>query len=280
MPCAIAVADDIRNGIPRGAVDTEHLFGFTEGTDIGTVGEKEVEADSTFRSGKGTGSYANAASEFEFKYTAFQSFRISAAGTFAYFDIAGVTGMEDRREAVAQSVSFDARFRLLDRDHSLVGLSLGIEPHWGFSDETCGVPINHFGTQILLRADREFALDRLFGALNLLFDTDRTHLLPTGGVEQEPTFGAGIALAGQILPRVWIGGEVRYLRSYDGTALKMFSGEALYFGPTLSARLGDRSWLSAAWNAQLWGGAAGLPGALDLTNFERYQVKFRIGFEF
>jgi hypothetical protein len=179
-----------------------------------------------------------------------------------------------------QSVSLDARFRLLDRDRSPFGLTLSVGPHWGFADETSGVPTNHFGVEILLRADREILSDRLFGGMNLLFDTDRTHLLAEGRVEQEPTLGAGTALAVQVAPSVWMGGEARYLRSYDGAALNKFSGQALYLGPTLYARLGEKAWLSAAWSFQAWGGAAGFPGALDLMNFERHQFKFRIGYEF
>jgi hypothetical protein len=272
-------ADGARNSTSSG-VDTEHLFGFTEGTDIGAAGEKEVEVDSTFRSGKHTGSFATAASEIEFKYTAFENFRISAAATLAYYDIVGVAGMKDRRQAAAQSVSFDARFRLLDRDRAPFGLTLSVEPHWGFADETSGVRIDHFGIEMLLRADREIVPDRLFGGLNLLFDTDRTRLLAAGGIEQEPTLGIGAAIAAKVAPGVWIGGEARYLRSYDGAALNTFSGQGIYLGPTLYARLGERGWLSAAWNFQAWGVAAGISGTLDLVNFERHQLKFRVGYEF
>ena len=261
-------------------VDTEHLFGFTEGTDIGAAGEKEVEVDSTFRSGKQTGSFATAASEIEFKYTAFENFRISAVATLAYYDIVGAAGLEDRRQAAAQSVAFDARFRLLDRDRAPFGLTLSVQPHWGFADETSGVRVDHFGIEMLLRADREIVPDWLFGGLNLLFDTDRTRLLAAGGIEQEPTLGIGAAIAAKVAPGVWIGGEARYLRSYDGAALNTFSGQGIYLGPTLYARLGERGWLSAAWNFQAWGGATGTSGALDLVNFERHQLKFRVGYEF
>jgi hypothetical protein len=62
--------------------------------------------------------------------------------------------------------------------------------------------------------------------------------------------------------------------------LNTFSGQGIYLGPTLYARLGERGWLSAAWNFQAWGGATGIPGALDLVNFERHQLKFRVGCEF
>jgi hypothetical protein len=76
-----------------------------------------------------------------------------------------------------------------------------------------------------------------------------------GGVELQPTTGIGMALANQVTPGVWMGGEVRYFRSYEGARLETFTGQALYVGPTLYAKLGKKGWLSAAFSFQLWGGA-------------------------
>src|SRR5262249_29569798 len=61
-----------------GDVDTEHMFGFTEGSDIGEAGEKELEADSTGRFGKFGGSYNNVATTLEAKYSFSDYFRLSA----------------------------------------------------------------------------------------------------------------------------------------------------------------------------------------------------------
>lgn len=280
-PAAIApsrAAGGARAG--NSSIDTEDLFGFVEGSDIGARGQTEAEADTSIRFGKHSGSFADTASQLELKYTALQNFRISADATLAFYDIAGVAGLEDRREAAVQSLSFDARFRVLDRAIAPFGVTLSIEPHLGFADETSGVPINHFGIVALLLADREIVPDRLFGALDLSFDTDRTHRLVTGVIAQEPTPGIGAALAARVMPGVWLGAEARYLRAYDGAALNLLSGQALYVGPTLYARPGENIWLSVAWNFQAWGEASGFPGALDLVNFERHQVKFRVGYEF
>jgi len=261
-------------------VDTEHLFGFIEGADIGRKGEGEIVIDTTLRAGKSTGSFANTASELEFKYTAFENFRISAAAALAYYDIAGVAGISDARRAAIQSLSFDARFRVLDRSQAPVGLTLSVAPHWGLVDETSGVRTDHFGTEIQLFADRELAPDRLVGAVNLLFANDRARLLASDGIEQESLLGAGAALAAQVMPGLWLGGEARYLRDYSGAALNVFSGQAVYVGPTLYARLGRKAFVSAAWDIQIHGRAIAAPGALDLANFERHQAKLRFGFEF
>jgi hypothetical protein len=261
-------------------VDTEHVFGFVEGADIGGQAEREFMIDTTLRDGRSTGSFADTASELELKYTAFQNFRISAGATLAYYDITGVTGFGDVGHGAVQSLFFDARLRLLDRDRAPFGLTLSVSPHWGFIDETSGVPAGHFGTETQLLADYEFKPDRLVGAINLLFDNDRTRLVAFDGLQHESLVGAGAALATQIMPGLWLGGETRYLRDYSGSALDVFTGQALYIGPTVYARLGGNAFASVAWNFQIWGGATAAPGALDLTNFERHQVKLRFGFDF
>jgi len=62
-------------------VDTEHMFGFTEGSDIGEAGEKELEADSTGRFGRFGGSYSNVATTLEAKYSFSDKFRLSVDAT-------------------------------------------------------------------------------------------------------------------------------------------------------------------------------------------------------
>ena len=253
-PLALAAAARASAAAPDAElVDTEDVFGFVEGADIGRAGKQETEIDVTSRTGKGTGTYRNAAAQVEYKYTAFDNFRIAGVATFAYYDIASVTGLNDLGQAAVQSLSFDARFRLIDRDKSPFGLTLSVQPHWGFSDETSGMPLHHFGWGALLLADHELLPKRVVGGVNFLFDTDRTRLLPNHAIEQAPTAGIGAALAAQTLPGLWLGGELRYLRSYEGTALEAFSGQALYAGPTLYTRIGQQGWMSATFNVQVWG---------------------------
>ena len=69
-------------------------------------------------------------------------------------------------------------------------------------------------------------------------------------------------------------------RAYQGVALDHLAGQALFFGPTLYARLSKRQWVIAAWSPQVAGRAASVPGSLDLTHFERHQAKVQFGLEF
>src|SRR5262245_48476071 len=78
---ALATAATVGAGTAAGAgahaeIDTEHLFGFTEGTDIGTPGERELESDTIGRFRRRNGSYNAVESELEAKYTLSESLRI------------------------------------------------------------------------------------------------------------------------------------------------------------------------------------------------------------
>jgi hypothetical protein len=282
LAAALACAAVMAQAEPRkhDEIDSEHLFGFVEGADIGEAKEREFVADTSGRLGKGSGRYRSVTTTFEAKYVALDNLRFSSAAAFAYTAISGVPGFEDRSSASPQSVSFGVRYRMLDRERAPFGLTVGVEPRWSFIDGATGALAEKQSAEFVLLADREFVPGRVFGALNVLYEPERTKLRGSSEADRESTLGAGGALTAQIVSGVFLGGETRYLRRYEGLAVNGFAGHALYLGPTLYAKLGGRWWGSLAWNAQVWGAAEGRSGALDLTHFEHHHVKIRFGLSF
>jgi len=273
-------ADPRKPGDAARDIDSEHLFGFTEGSDIGERGEREAEADSTGRFGKGGGSYAALSTAFEAKYTATDYFRVGMSATLAAYNLSGVPGFDDRNAVTVQDIAGDLRYRMLDREKAPIGLTFAFEPHWGFADNASGAPADRLGAKFSLLADSELVADRLYGALNLLYEPEQTRLHGSSEVARESTLTFGAAVAAQIRPGLFWGGEVRYLQRYDGLAFDSLAGQAVYAGPTFYAKLAKDWWISAAWNVQIAGGKPGLSSALDLTDFERHQAKLRLGFTF
>jgi hypothetical protein len=53
-----------------------------------------------------------------------------------------------------------------------------------------------------------------------------------------------------------------------------------FLGPTLYAKFADRWQLTAAWSIQIAGQTTGSSSSLDLTNFVRYEARFRVVSEF
>ncbi len=196
------------------------------------------------------------------------------------YDISGVSGFSDQRYAAFGGFSADFRYRLLDRASAPFGFAVGAEPHWGRADDITGEPVNQYGVDFVAAADWEIVRDRIVAAFNLIYqpDTQRSNL--TGTWSQESTAGVALGVMAQIRPGIFIGGEARYLRQYDGIGLDSLTGQGFFVGPTLCAKISERAWITLAWRAQVAGHATAIPGSLDLVNFERQQARVLFGVDF
>jgi hypothetical protein len=261
-------------------IDTEHIFAFMIGTDVGDPGEREFQSQTTGRFGKDGGRYRAAGQELEMEFVPAKDFRIELGGTFAAYDINGVAGLDNRRQLAWQGASVDFRYRFLDRETSPFGLTFAIEHELNTIDETTGAAAWHYGTEIALAFDREIVPNRTVAAINLLYQPEWTRFAATGQADQESTIGAAFALMTRVQPNILFGGEARYFRKYEGIGLEQFAGEALFIGPTAYFQLSESSRLTLAWSVQAWGRSAGSNAALDLVNFERHQARVVFGVNF
>jgi hypothetical protein len=268
------------NCVHAEGIDTEHLFGFMIGTDVGSPGEREFQSQTTGRFSKSGGRYRAIGQEFELEFVPARNFRIEIGSAFAAHDINGVPDFEDRRQLAWEGVSVDLRYRFLDRDTAPLGLTFAFESHADRIDETTAAAVRNYGTAFTLAFDRELIPNFAVAALNLIYQPEWTRLVGTGAAEPESTVGAAFAVMAQMRPGFLVGGEARYLRKYQGIALQEFSGEALFVGPTAYFQLSERSRLTLAWSFQAWGRSARSSAALDLADFERHQARLVFGVNF
>jgi hypothetical protein len=261
-------------------VDSEHLFGLTEGSDIGTRGEREVELEFAGRWGKHDGTYRALSQTGALKLTLTDSFRVAPVVAIDRHQIGGVPGLTDTNQWALSELAFEMKFRATDRQNAPFGLTFGVTPAWGHVDETSGERTRSYGASVTALADKELIADRLFAAFNLVFATGAARVRSTGVWERDSALGVSAALSGRASERVFVSAEVRYERVFDGMGLDRFAGHGMFAGPAIYVRLSETAWISALWNAQIAGRAAGEAGALDLTNFERHLVKMRLGIQF
>jgi len=272
-----------RDGKTREAgsrIDTEHIFGFVEGGDIGEPGDIELEKETGARFGKRAGAYAAVSTLFDLKYVPFDRLLVSPGFLMSYHSVSAVPDMSDRQQLTFQGLWFEVKYQLLDRAKAPFGLTLFASPRWTRIDEKSGERADQYSAEFTLSLDKEIVPGQVFGALNLIYEPEVSRSHETGEREREATLGLGVALSGQVRPGMFVGAEARYLQSREGLIPNALKGEAFFLGPTLYTKLSAHSFLSVAWNAQVSGRAAGEPGALDLTNFERHQVRLRVGYEF
>jgi len=262
------------------AIETEHLFGFTIGSDVGNVGEREFEGSVTGRFSKRTGTYGAGSGTMSAEFVPLTNLRTEFTAAFNAYDITGVSGLADRHSGTLGGFSADIRYRLLDRGSAPFGLAIGAEPHWSRADDVSGAPVSEYGVDFVAAADWEIIRDRVVAAFNVLYQPDTARSKLTGLWSQQSTTGVAMGVMAQIRPGIFIGGEARYLRQYDGIGLDSLAGQGLFAGPTLYIKFSESTWMTLAWSAQVAGHAAATPGSLDLVNFERRQARLLFGINF
>jgi hypothetical protein len=261
-------------------IETEHLFGFTIGSDVGEVGERELEGSLTGRFSKRTGTYDAGSGTMSMEFVPMSNLRTEFTAAANSYDITGVSGFADQRYTAFGGLSADIRYRLLDRASAPFGFAVGAEPHWGRADDITGQPANQYGIDFVAAADREIIPDRVVAAFNLLYQPNVMRVKLTGTWSQESTAGATFAVMAQVHSGIFVGGEVRYLRQYDGLGFDSLAGQGFFAGPTVYFKLSERAWMTLAWSSQLAGHATAVAGSLDLVNFERQQGRLLFGVNF
>src|SRR6195952_1332945 len=131
-------------------IDTEHLFAFMIGSDVGNVGEREFQTQTTGRFSKAAGNYRAIGQEFELEFVPIRNFRVELGGTFATHDIFGVPGFADRNQFEGQGISLDLRYRFLDREKDPFGMTLAVEGQVDRIDETTAARVRQYGTEFTL----------------------------------------------------------------------------------------------------------------------------------
>ena len=77
-------------GLHAEGIDTEHLFGFTIGSDVGEAGEREFQNQATGRFGKSGGSYRALTNSAELEFVPIKNFRLEFSALAASYNVGGV----------------------------------------------------------------------------------------------------------------------------------------------------------------------------------------------
>lgn len=252
--------------------DTEHIFGFAEGSDIGKQGELEIEGVTIGSFGAARGSHSNIDNETSFRYGVTNELRLSIGSLTDYFNIHNVPGLKDRSAAEFSGIITEIRWHILDWRTSPFGMTLSLNPFWRRADPTSGRNSGNYAFPLTLLADKEVIPEKFFTVLNLIYHP--SFLRPNGRFEHDDSF---IVIAGgsyAITPNILLGAEIRHENlAHNGNLF----AHALYAGPQLFVALGGKLDVKVAWAEQIPDFAA---NRLDLTNYPRHQVEVQFAYTF
>jgi hypothetical protein len=191
-----------------------------------------------------------------------------------------MTDLDGRNQAAFAGGFAEFRYLAVERtSNNPLSVTLAVEPTVRLVDETSGASVHNYEFETTVNADLELLKNRLYAGFNLLYEPEVTRTA-TDGTQREAKFGGSAALSVRLAPNFLIGGEVWYLRHYDSPTLSAFTGDALMAGPTLYVQFTPKMFMTAAWNAQVWGREVGTPLTLNLSEFQRHRARLKFAYEF
>ncbi|WP_294541694.1 hypothetical protein [uncultured Rhodoblastus sp.] len=234
------------------AFETKHIFGFTEGTDVGSAGGRELEFTTTAYIGKrGGGRYR--ALEQEATYEAAPSSRFGYEATLhgVSQQIGNVPGLNNLSQTTFSGASVTPKWILLARGvDAPIGLAVSLQPEYDRIDPVIGANANNLVLASRVYLDAELIENKLYGAVNLIFSPE-VESVAGDGVSQYALFGATAALTYRVTPALALGGEIELYETFDSLGWRQWSGSASYLGPTLHWQVTPKAFVAIAWSAQI-----------------------------
>lgn len=261
--------------------ESKYLFGFTDGADIGNEGEKAIEYETTGSFKKRGGRYVAIEHELAFEHVPTQNFAYELSAHGLTHSISGVEGFDDRKTSQFSGASAKLRYLIIGRGPgSPIGLTVSAEPEWARIDDTDGTRTRSYSSTFKLVADTELIANRLYAAINLIYEPGTAKGVDADTWERTSSAGVSFGLTYRVTPTIALGIGADYERAYDGLAFQSLNGHALFVGPTMQINFTQKILLAAAFSGQVAGRAVDDPRSLDLTNFTKYRGNLKLEFEF
>ncbi|GJD94811.1 hypothetical protein [Methylobacterium iners] len=270
-------------------VDTENLFGFTEGADTGEEGEQDVFLDTIGRFGKrkagpGSSRYGVADTKLSYQYDPTGNFSIELGVYGDARRVRNIADLDDKAFATFDGVEVDLKYQFLkgSKDQPF-GLAIETRPRFARTLPIEGTGANIFDVETLLQADLQIVPDKVWLGANLSFEGAAGRLRGSGLGDRSSLFTVSNALSVRVGENTFLGPEMRYLRAYDGSYLNRFEGHAVFVGAGLHHRFTEKTFVTLAYAGQVWGrdrDPASAGRSFDLAHFERHNVRVKLGVMF
>ncbi|MBN9064447.1 MAG: hypothetical protein J0H41_18785 [Rhizobiales bacterium] len=175
----------------------------------------------------------------------------------------------------------EAKYKLLGRDTHGVGLTFDVLIQGLANNGDLYAPTKStFDVIPAIFIDKELISGKLYGALNVSYDfgfVDKT-IAPLP--KDYGVLRLGAALSYQLVDGFFIGADINHYRKYIGGDE---AGYATMLGPNFYWQATPKFAVTAAYNVQVAGKTTylgGVPGRLDLVNFNQHLLKVKLTYSF
>lgn len=266
----------------------EQYFGYTYSAEVLAKGETETELWATDRRGKEDGHYDAQDYRLELEHGFTNRLTVSGYANFVSHNIHGSADLEDtNRDFAFQGVSAEFKYNVLSPYKDGLGLTLYTEPGWSRIHTVEGRKGSEYELELKAILQKNFLDDRLIWAANLTFEPEwerATEPDPlTGEIgrewKKELKVEVSSGVSNRFAPGWYAGVEGRYASVYpDWThglhreTYAVFAGPAVHYG-------GKKWWATLSYQPQLFGSPSP-SGSLALDEYEKREIRLKIGYDF
>jgi hypothetical protein len=267
----------------------EQYFGYTYSAEVLGKGQTEAEIWATDRRGKGEGHYD--AQDYRLELEHGFTNRLTVSG-YANFDSHHVRGLEPGFEDVDRGLAFQGlsaefKYNVLSPFSNGIGLTLYAEPAYARIHSVEGEKGTQYELELKAILQKNFLDDRLVWATNFTFEPEWEKEKGPGKLagstetewEKELELGVSTGLSYRFAPGWYAGVEGRYSAVYpDWTHKLRRETSAVFAGPSLHYG-GRKWWATVTYLPQLFGSPSPR-GSLALDEFERRELRLKLGYNF
>ncbi len=256
----------------------ENYFGYTYGAETLPKGHFELYQWATSRSGKADGSYQAVDLQTEVEYGFTARLQGSLYLNAIRHDVAGVTDFRDRDQFRFNGFQGALKYNLKSPYKDGYGLALYAEPGYKRYSRKSGKREDIFFLETKVITQKNYLEDALIWATNFSAELERKHDLGAKEWETELELTLSSGLSYRIAPRWFVGVEAVAVSAFERASLTRLGEYAIFIGPNLHYA-SKQWWFTITALPQLTGWPVN-SGARNLNNFEKLEVRLKVGLNF
>ena len=266
---------------PQAALADENYFAYSYGSETLPKGGTEAYLWVTDRRDKDLGTYHAQDIKFELEHGFSDRFQASAYVNFVSHKIQGLQpelGNQDRNFAWnGMQAAFKYAFTSPYKDG--IGIAIYVEPGFSRYGKKSGVRANQLSVETKLLLQKNFMNDKLIWVGNVTAEQEFEH---QGGAawESELEFELSSGLAYNVAPGLHLGAEGRYTAAYENFPDQFQRSDyAIFFGPTIHYAT-RKWWATLSYQPQISGGPKVRSNSLNLADYEKQEIRLKLGYNF
>lgn len=259
----------------------ENIFAYSYGSETLPKGGTEAYVWATDRRGKGLGDYRAQDYKLELEHGFSDRFQSSIYLNFISHHIDGLEPeLDDRdRDLAWNGMQASFKYALSSPYKDGLGVAIYVEPGFARYGKKSGERANQVSLETKLLLQKNLMNDKLIWVGNVTAEQEFEHEQGSEW-ESELELELSSGLAYNVAPGLHLGAEGRYIAAYENFPNEFKRADyAAFFGPTIHYAT-RKWWATLSYQPQIFGGPDVRSDSRNLADYEKREIRLKLGYNF